>query len=278
MKSLLIRARQYKPLASAAEQGALDYFLEHSDCVPSLSIKQLSELCYTSPSTIVRLCRKLGFDGFRDVQQTLVYELAVHERARSRSDSNPASVYLSEIMESITYHNIVSLEESLQMVDPQALDLAADHIVHARSVLLFGLGASLLVAKDAFLKFIRINKPCTCCEDIHSQYVTAKNATSEDVAILISYSGCTEEIVRCAEFLKAQGTPIIAITRAKPSPISRLATVSLNVVASEPLIRNSAMSSRISQLNMVDILYTACVNRNLNKNREQITHNRIQKQ
>ncbi len=80
------------------------------------------------------------------------------------------------------------------------------------------------------------------------------------MAIVISYSGRTEEIVRCAEYLKAQGTPIIAITRFELSPISRMAACCLNVMASEELYRSGAMSSRIAQLNMIDILYTACIN------------------
>ncbi len=48
------------------------------------------------------------------------------------------------------------------------LEQAVDMICRADSVLLFGLGASQLVAKDAYLKFLRIDKPCSCCEDIHS--------------------------------------------------------------------------------------------------------------
>ena len=132
-----------------------------------------------------------------------------------------------------------------------------------------------LVAKDAYLKFLRIDKPCSCCEDIHSQYVIARNSKPNDVAIVISYSGRTEEIVRCAEYLKAQGTPIIAITRFELSPISRMAACCLNVMASEELYRSGAMSSRIAQLNMIDILYTACINRNISQNVRMFSHNRL---
>ena len=131
------------------------------------------------------------------------------------------------------------------------------------------------MANDAYLKFLRIDKPCSCCEDIHSQYVIARNSKPNDVAIVISYSGRTEEIVRCAEYLKAQGTPIIAITRFELSPISRMAACCLNVMASEELYRSGAMSSRIAQLNMIDILYTACINRNISQNVRMFSHNRL---
>ena len=275
MKSVLIRAKQYRVTASGAEQGALNYILDHPDEITRLSIKELSELSYSSPSTIVRLCRKLGFEGYRDLQKSVMYELAVRGQAISRGNDRVYSGTLSDIIEKITYRNITSLEESMKIVDQDVLKQAVDCICKAESVLLFGLGASLLVAQDAYLKFIRIDKPCYCCEDIHSQYVIAKNAKSTDVAIIISYSGRTEEILRCAEYLKAQGTPIIAITRFNPSPIFQFANCCLNVVASEELYRSGAMSSRISQLNMIDILYTAYVNRNINENTRTFAHNRI---
>ena len=276
MKSVLIRAKQYRQNASGAEQGALDYILEHPAVIPRLSVKRLSELSYSSPSTIVRLCRKLGFDGFKDVQNSVLYELAARAPVPSR-DVQSLSEDGSDIIDSVTYRNIASLEDSRKLVDNEALSKAVDYICNADTVLLFGLGASLLVAQDAYLKFIRIDKRCSCCEDIHSQYVLARNARPTDAALIISYSGRTEEICRCADILVEQGTPIIAITRFEPSPISRLATCCLPVVATEELYRSGAMSSRISQLNMIDILYTACVNRDPAKNSQQMARNRIEK-
>lgn len=35
------------------------------------------------------------------------------------------------------------------------------------------------------------------------------------------------------------------------------------------------MSSRIAQLNMIDILYTACINRNISQNVRMFSHNRL---
>lgn len=278
MKSTLILASQYKAQASNAELGAINYILGHPDEIPRLSVKALSALSYSSQSTIVRLCRKLGFSGYRDMQQSLVYELAMREQHNPRLAEADVSMSLSKIMEVVTYRNMAALDDSLKIVDEKEVKKAVDLICAADSVLLFGLGASQLVAQDAYLKFIRIDKPCSCCEDIHSQYVLAHNAKPTDVAIVISYSGYTEEILRCAEYLKAQGTPIIAITRFKSSPIARLSACCLFVVAAEDLYRTGAMSSRISQLNMIDILYVACVYRNYPENSRRFLHNRIDKE
>lgn len=45
---------------------------------------------------------------------------------------------------------------------------------------------------------MRINKPCVCFEDLHMQYLQARNMAAEDLAIFISYAG---EIQRLKEAL-----------------------------------------------------------------------------
>ena len=227
MKSVLIRAKQYLPTASGAEQGALRYLLEHSEEIPQLSVKELSQRSFSSAATIVRLCKKLGFEGYRDLQKQLLFEIAVRTQEQNKGNARVTAGSTSDIVYKITYRNIASLEETVKLVEPQVLEQAVDMICRADSVLLFGLGASQLVAKDAYLKFLRIDKPCSCCEDIHSQYVIARNS--------------------CC----------------------------LNVMASEELYRSGAMSSRIAQLNMIDILYTACINRNISQNVRMFSHNRL---
>ena len=147
-------------------------------------------------------------------------------------------------------------------MDEEILRRSVDLICNSAMVLLFGIGASFLVAQDAYLKFLRADKPCALSEDIHSQYLHARNARPEDVAMIISYSGCTEEMLRCARELKQRSTPIIAITRFNSSPLSQLADCNLHIVAMEEAFRSGAMSSRISQLNMIDILFTAYISRN----------------
>ena len=147
----------------------------------------------------------------------------------------------------------------------------------ARVIYLFGLGASLCAAKDAYLKFLRLNKLCIINEDWHSQILQARNATREDVAIVVSYSGVTQEIIECMQELKRNGTPIIAITRCVQSPVSELADHKLYTAANESLFRSGAMSSRMSQLNVIDILYTALANEEYEISLNQLSKTHIRK-
>ena len=116
------------------------------------------------------------------------------------------------------------------------------------------------MARDAYLKFLRVDKPCVLNDDWHSQLLQARNATREDVAIIFSYSGQTKEMIECMEALRENGCPRIAVTRSVPSPVAKLANHCLYTATNEFTFRIGALSSRMAQLNVVDILYAAYVN------------------
>lgn len=278
MKSVLIRLKHYQPDASVAERGLVDYILSDPDGAADIDIHQLARVSYCSPSTIVRLCRKLGFQGYRDMRRQLVCELAVrHKNTEQKAQRLERSDRMEDVIRQTTYGNITSLEQSMQLIEPETMARCVELLAGCDTVLLFGLGASWLVAQDAYLKFLRIGKRCVCCGDIHSQYLMARSAKSADAAIVVSYSGCTEEMIRIARELQAQGVPIIAVTRFLHSPLEQLATHCLYVADMEELFRSGAMGSRIAQLNAVDILYTAYVNRDFARNVDRLERSQLTK-
>lgn len=278
MKNVLVRLQEYSVNASVAEKGIIAYLLENPEEVSEYSIHKLAQLTYASPSTIIRLCQKIGFKGYKELQKSLLYELAVRkETGRKQLEEIKYEDSLEEIVYKVTCKNIVSLENTMKLVDIPVLEKCVDILLKCKSLYLFGIGSSLLVAKDAYLKFLRVGKECFLSDDWHAQYLHAMNIAKESAAMIISYSGLTEEMITCAEEIKKAGAPIILITRFDDSPLARLADYNLCIATSEVIIRSGAMSSRISQLNMVDILYTAYINHDLDENIRQLKRTHIRK-
>lgn len=278
MKSVLVRLQEYAAKASGAEKGVIRFLAEKPDEAVGCSIHQLADLTFTSPSTIIRLCRKMGFEGYKELHKSLLYELAIRkESSRQREKEIKREDSLEDIVNKVTYKNIVSLDDTKKLIDLDVLRQCVDLLNQSRNVCLFGMGSSLLVARDAHLKLLRVNKNCSICDDWHAQLLQARNMTEKDLAIIISYSGLTEEMLTCAEVVKANKAPIIAITRFEDSPLSRIADFNLAVAATELIFRSGAMSSRISQLNLIDILYTAYVNTKYDENVTQFNKTHIKK-
>ncbi|MGM9589015.1 MAG: MurR/RpiR family transcriptional regulator [Faecousia sp.] len=278
MSSALLKLREQSRLFSTTEQEIARHILEDPKLVVDLSIHELAKHTFSSASSIVRLCHHTGYSGYKEFRKAVTYELAMREqRKRAEQKEIAYSDSLQDIIDKITYANIVSLEETRKLMDVDTLRACVDLIKRARVIYLFGLGASLCAAQDAYLKFLRLNKLCIINMDWHSQLLQAKNAGEQDLGIVISYSGATTEVVECMKIMKENKTPIIAITRCVNSPVSELADQKLYTTANESVFRSGAMSSRISQLNIIDVLYTALANDDYEASLDQLSRTHIQK-
>lgn len=278
MKSVIVRLQEYEVQASTAEKEVICVLLESPESVMGCSIQELAKRTFSSASTIIRLCRKNGFEGYRDFQQSLISEMAVRKQSEGELKTELSKKdKIEDVISKVTYKNIVSLEKTVKLLDEQVLDQCVNLLINSKSIGFFGMGSSLLVARDAYLKFLRINKPCFTCDDWHAQLLYAQNMTEQDVAVMISYSGLTEEMIQCAATARQQGAMIIAITRFEDSKLAQLADYKLYVAATELIVRTGAMSSRISQLNVIDILYTAYLQRSVERDLHQFQNTHIRK-
>ena len=278
MSSALLRLRENTERFSGTERSIAEQILADPHLVVELSIHELARQTFSSPSTIVRMCSHTGFSGYKDFRRAVTAELAQREQSR-RSDQPEIqrSDSLEQIISKITDSNILSLEETRDLIDVSVLRESVELLRRARVIYLFGMGASLCAAQDAYLKFLRLNKLCIVNEDWHSQLVSSLNATVQDAAIVFSYSGKTAEVIECMKNLRRNGTPIIAITRCVQTPVFELVDYRLYIAANEALFRSGAMSSRMSQLNVVDILFTALANEDYEKSKSQLSRTYIEK-
>ena len=278
MRGIFIKMRELLNSASPTEQMILRHLLDHPIEAVNKSIHELASSTYASPSTVIRLCRKIGFDGYKDFRLALSSEAALLERSTAEERKGVAKFEsLPTLVAEITRRQVVSLEDTLNLIDYGTLKAAVDLICDCRVMVFFGLGSSQLVAQDAYLKFVRSGKHAIAHADWHVQLTQAQNLTEKDLGIVLSYSGQTPEAIKCIHAMKDNNVPIISITRYGPSPVALLGGHVLYVAANEPLFRSGAMSSRMSQLNMIDILYTAYVSRSYDDTIERISATHIPK-
>ena len=195
MSSALIRLRERSAQFSSTERGVAERILAEPRLVVDLSVHELAQKTFSSPSTIVRMCTHTGYSGYKEFRRDVTYELARREQdLRGRKQEIQHSDSLEQIIDKITDANILSLEETRELMDVEVLRSSVEVIRRSRVIYLFGMGASLCAAKDAYLKFLRLNKLCIINEDWHSQLVQSFNATAQDAALVFSYSGATAEV------------------------------------------------------------------------------------
>src|SRR5699024_269786 len=258
MEGIMYKVRDSFAYAKPSEESVAAYILKKPEEVVSMTINELAKASYASPSAIIRYCRSLGYKGFKDFKLKLSGDLTVfnlHDLEKKNLTPNDS---VHNIMSTITHANIQSLYSSLQLIQEDQLIEAYQSLAEAQKIDFYGIGASFLIAHDAMQKFMRINQFCTAYSDIHMQKVSAVNLDEKAVAVAISYSGETKQIIDCVKIAQSKGAFVIAITKYANSTLSKIADSVLFVAAHEEEFRSAAMSSRIASLNLIDILYTAC--------------------
>ncbi len=278
-RGLIYLLKEHKQFASPAERNVIDYVQSSPREASMQSIQSLAEATYTSPSTVVRLCRKLGCDGYKEFRRELIYELAL---APEGQDISLEGIVEGDGPEQIVRKVAGSCKKSIELterlVSNETLVTCAEAILSARVVNFFGIGSSLLVAHDFEMKLMRINKECHVYDDWHNQLLCAKNMGEDALGIAISYSGLTSETIECARVAHDRGAKVIAITRfCADSPLVKYADAVVYTAANEPLVRSGAMASRMSQLMVVDMLYAMCVMRNREHNVSLLRQNYMEK-
>ncbi len=244
-----------------SEQKVGKYLLEHSDEAMGLSIEQLADKSTASQAAVTRFCKKMGYKGYRDLSIQLAAQLAAEQKTSAPGEYKDISVGddVNTIIRNVSYHNAKAIEDSLALTDISLVQEAADLLYRAQHIDFYGMGASGIIAQDSMYKFIRINKYCTAYADPHLQITSAANLGKEGVAVAISWSGETKDILEAARQAKESGASVISITRYGETSLEAYSDVHFGLSAPETSIRCGATSSRIAQLNMIDMLFYCIV-------------------
>lgn len=262
--SCLLRIRETMHALSPKEQQLARFILGQPEIAVDMQIEELAAACSVSVSTVVRMCKSLNYAGFKEFCRTLYSDLSSSQEDSHFEDIHPGDEP-DAVMRNICLSSIQAIEQTMAIIDRQELERAVDLLCRAQRVDFYGMGTSGLAAMDAGNKFSRIRKISIAHADPHNQILTALTLRPEDVAVLISYSGETNDILNLAREIKKIGTTIITLTRYGKNSLSSMADICLYSSSTETLLRSGAMSSRIAQLCVIDTLYAAVCSRIFNE-------------
>ncbi|HEY8362173.1 MAG TPA: MurR/RpiR family transcriptional regulator [Tissierellaceae bacterium] len=252
---VILKIRSVYNSLTKAEKKVADYVLENAENVIYFSITELAEKCGTGETTIVRFCRRIGLSGFQEFKLNIAKEIV--EPETSIHENISFNDTLDILVQKVTTENTMALSNTVKLLSMGELEKAVDAMVNARKIQFYGVGASGYTALDAKYKFMRLGLNVDANLDAHIQAISAVNLTCEDVAVGISFSGSTKDTVETCRLAKEAGAKVICITNYARSPITSVADIVLLTSAKETPLRSGALTSKIAQLHILDILYTA---------------------
>ena len=260
MTGCCLRIKEAMQSLAPKAQKVAEFILDFPEEVAGMSIDDLAAACSTSAAAVVRLCKSVGYSGYKEFCRVLESDLANQPNNIVYEDIHPGDS-LDAIARNVCMSDMKAIEGTLSLLDFMELGKAVESLCAAPRIIFYGTGSSGLVAKDASDKFIRINKFTISHSNPHEQILSATSLRPGDAAVLISYSGDTRDTIETCEIVKSTGATTISITRYGKNDLSELADIKLHTSSAESMIRSGAMGSRIGQLTMIDILYTAVSSR-----------------
>lgn len=260
----LVRLKEAIDELNPSERIAADFIINNPEKMIDMSIAQLAENSGSSQAAIVRLCKTMGMKGYQDLKIKVAGDLQqneVHNYAQNYQEIRQGDS-LSNIVQYVANHNVQSILNTVKVLDVEMLEQAASALSSAERIFFYGVGASNLIAQDAQQKFLRINKVCLAFADPHVQLTSSVTLTERDVAVGISYSGETKGVIATLKSARKQGAATISITKYGNNKLSSFADFPLFISSTEHEIRSGAMTSRIAQLSVIDMLYLGVASRN----------------
>lgn len=256
---MLLQEKMAQTKFSPNEQLIVDFMLNQQAQLKAYGTPQIAQATYTSPSVIVRVAKKLGFQGWRDLKSNFLAEVDYLQTNFQSIDANrpfTAQDSAMEIAGKLTQLQIESAKDTLTLIDHDSLQKAQRIMATHRTINVFSLANVNFIAGEFVAKMRHIGKPATAFPLQNTMFQEAAMLTAADCAICLSYSGESDPLFEALKFLRPRQVPLIAITSIGDNRLSHLADVTLHVTTREKAYSKiGGFSSLASMALVLDILY-----------------------
>ena len=248
---------------TAAEKKVADYAVLHRRRTQYMSISELAEEAGVAEATVSRFCRRLGYKGYN------AFKLAVANSTASREERSPLSGEvlpgdsIGDLCQKLCSASREALQQTLDLIRPEQVRMAADLLARAGKVLCMGQGGSMILAQEAAHLFSTALPNFYAVEDSHFQAIRCAMLTERDVVVYFSYSGSTRDVVDVMKIAQERGARTILITRFPKSPGASCADVVLECGAREGPLQMGSVAARMGQLFLIDVLFSEVCRRDM---------------
>ena len=193
------------------EMLVYNYVIKNRDKVMYMTIRELADAVGVSTTTVLRFCRKLKCEGYSEFRVRFKLYL-------EQNEPQQANFGASEI---ISFFKGVNNDEFDNL-----LDQAVDIILSSERIIFVGAGTSGALAKYGARFFSNVGKFSNHIDDPY--FPVTNDMARNALAIVLSVSGETEEILRFASQFSLHNCRVLSVTSHEHSRLTKLADFNLS--------------------------------------------------
>ena len=188
--NIIEKMHQFKDSYTSNEQKLYQMIIKNPDLIHTFTITQIAGIANVSTSAMLRFCKRLGFNGYKDFK----YEMDAWLRSESAQSApdNP----LAKIANSFS-DAILSIPEACG----NELSKLSDNIFSSDKVMCFGCYRNRIVCDKFRMNLTDLGIPCFVASDLLSYEHSEKLVDSDTTVIIFSvyhdmksYQSIIEEI------------------------------------------------------------------------------------
>ena len=241
------------PNLKSAERRAVDFLLANPDRVSELGIVDFASQAECSEATAVRVAKRLGYEGYIELKRAF----GLHQT------SDPEVVYpeidpkdtLPSMLDKVFDSSIKSLSDTRHILDVDEFGETVDALVKSRQILFCGIGDGAIVAREGYLRWLKVGHTAYESSDADEQLFFANRLGKGDVMLAFSHSGRSRTVNNVAKLSRKRGATVAAVTNFPISPLTKIADYVLQTAVFATFADLEIISKRLAQLCIVECLF-----------------------
>ena len=249
---------------TSTEQGIVNYILTYPEELEKISSRQLAELPYTSPATVVRICQKLGFSGYSEFKIKYLQEVNQTPRMDQINRTNPITSEdsLHRIVNKVAALEITAIEQTKKGIDLDQLNRVSELLNQATCIDFYAFDNNLHLAKNACSHFLYAGKQAIIHDSSNAQFMQAFASVEGHVAIIISRTGENPMLYRIATILCEKKIPLLVLTESRHSSLAKISTEHLYLYNVHRFTDMGTILFQTSVQYLFDLLFAILFSRN----------------
>ncbi|WP_059103700.1 MurR/RpiR family transcriptional regulator [Shouchella shacheensis] len=233
------RVKQFEYKLNETDEAVVEYVREHKVAVVKKSIQALATELFTVPNTITRVSKKLGYDGYSQLKNSLKVELDEAESERKTG---------------LALH----IAKTFDLLDDAKVELVTKKLCEARRVLCYGVGDTAPFCEMFASNLKKVGLDARFHMHRHEMIAEIEAMKKTDILFILSFSGETSQILEIASLAKQKGLPLISLTHFSQNALQRVADVNLYCYAPEMRLNGYNVTDRTTAMVVLRTVSESC--------------------
>lgn len=255
-KDILFTIRERGPHEEGVNHIISDAIIRDPESFVDVSVKHLAARLGVSEPSIIRYCRSLGCNGFKDFKKYLAQSIILEEKFTRESERNsaPGLGDVDNRYKSLMDSVVIALQTAVANVPFDRIDEAAKALSSCNKISVLGVGgSSAILADETQNRLFRLGLNVTAHSDSYMQRMVAATLDRAGGLIVITSTGEPPSLRDSIQIAKSAGAYCLSLAPSE-STVANLSDCNLALELDRTVPYHQPNPIRHAQMFMIDCL------------------------